>query len=415
MALRKNQDFLSAKEKKDFTDALIALKAGGRAGNRYDQFVSMHVNNVYAGHFGPAFFAWHREFLIKFEQALQDIKNDQSIALPYWDWSSDQRLPRWAPFTADFLGGNGKQGADWQVVDGPFAYSTGQWPLNVRTDGERYPYLRRQFGPSQNPTLSLPVWNDVIAALQATPYDAKPWDATPHSGFRNRAEGNANPVQMHNLVHMWVGGSMTSMTSPNDPVFWLHHCFMDKMWTDWQKMHQDQAKYLPDGGDPNDPTKRQKLNDPMAPWNTPNETVTPANVLTTTDHGYHYDTDGMLLAGEVLYPNQSIYSASRHAMTGKPNYLLTYDNTGVLQLEKAGAQGAIWGSDNHPNENIGKATLESQGNLVIYGPDNKTVVWQSDSYVDDSPCYLVVRPDGYVSIFPRSGTKPIWTRPITKT
>jgi tyrosinase len=216
---------------------------------------------------------------------------------------------------------------------------------------------------------------------------------------------------MHNLVHMWVGGSMTSMTSPNDPVFWLHHCFMDRLWTDWQMMHQDQAKYLPDGGDPNDPTKRQKLNDPMAPWEPPNETVTPAKVLTTTDHGYHYDTDGLLLAGEVLYPIQAIYSASAQAMAGKPRYLLTYDTDGVLKLERAGAQGVIWASDNPANRNIGKATLESQGNLVIYGPDNKTVVWQSGSYVNDSPCYLAVRPDGHVSIYPRSGTKPIWTRP----
>jgi len=239
----------------------------------------------------------------------------------------------------------------------------------------------------------------------------KPWDFTSPSGFRTRAEGDI-PFGMHNLVHMWVGGSMVPMTSPNDPVFWLHHCFMDRLWTDWQVLHQDQAQYLPDGGDPNDPTKRQKLNDPMPPWNTPNDTVTPANVLSTWDRGYHYDTDGMLLAGEVLYPGQGIYSASV-AVAGKPRYLLLYETDGVLRLYVAGQQNAYWWSDNTPNRNNGKATLESQGNLVIYGPDNKTPVWQSYSWSNTGPCYLVVRPDGYVSILPPQAP-PIWTRPTKK-
>ena len=35
---------------------------------------------------------------------------------------------------------------------------------------------------------------------------------------------------MHNLVHRWVGGSMGPGTSPNDPVFFLHHCNVDRIW-----------------------------------------------------------------------------------------------------------------------------------------------------------------------------------------
>ena len=55
MALRKNQNFLSATEKKQFTDAVIALKDGGSSDNKYDELVHIHEQNVYAGHFGPAF------------------------------------------------------------------------------------------------------------------------------------------------------------------------------------------------------------------------------------------------------------------------------------------------------------------------------------------------------------------------
>ena len=42
--------------------------------------------------------------------------------------------------------------------------------------------------------------------------------------------------QLHNRVHLWVGGNMAPMTSPNDPVFFLHHCFVDKAWADWQEV-----------------------------------------------------------------------------------------------------------------------------------------------------------------------------------
>jgi tyrosinase len=406
MALRKNQNFLSATEKQQFTDAVIALKAkaGGSAGNLYDGFVKTHDDNVPYGHFGPAFFAWHREFLLQFEQALQSIMNDQSIALPYWNWSADQGPP-W-PFTRDFLGGNGQQGSNWQVTDGPFAYSTGKWPLLVRSSTEPYPYLVRQFGSSQQPRRSLPTGTDVQAALQATPYDKSPWDTTSQSGLRNRAEGyipaDGQP-HMHSLVHMWVGGSMTTMTSPNDPVFWLHHCYMDKLWTDWQMMHQDQAQYLPDGG----AARGHNLTDPMPPWS-----VRPQDVLSTWAHGYHYDTDGFLLAGETLYPNEAIYSSGTW-VGGSRRFLIWYGTDGVLNLAQAGAQNPIWRSDNPPKTNAGgKCTLEPEGNLVIYGSDNK-VVWQSGTAASNRPCYLAVQPPGYVVIYApdKPDPKPIWHKP----
>ena len=392
MALRKNQATLSDTEKKQFTDAVLKLKAGGSPGNRYDQLVSTHINNVLYGHFGPAFFAWHREFLIQFEQALQTIKNDQSIALPYWDWSINQSATSFGwPFTQDFLGGNG-QGSNWQVVDGPFAYSTGQWPLYVRTGSEPYPFLVRQFGPSQKPTRSLPTWADVQAALKAIPYDVPPWDITSPTGFRNRAEGNI-PFGMHNLVHMWVGGSMTTMTSPNDPVFWLHHCFMDRLWTDWQIMHQEQVAYLPRVG----ARSGHNLYDPMPPW-----TVRPADVLTTFDHGYHYDTDGLLLPGEVLYPGQSIYVPGDH------RFYITYQKDGNLALWDRGWSSALWQSTKTAQP-LGKCTMESQGNLVIRD-NNNNKIWESQT--DGHPgAYVGVRSDAKVSIYPAGSQTPIWTRP----
>lgn len=46
----------------------------------------------------------------------------------------------------------------------------------------------------------------------------------------------------HGIVHSSVGGrggDMTSMQSPNDPIFWLHHGMIDKLWDDFQRLSGD--------------------------------------------------------------------------------------------------------------------------------------------------------------------------------
>jgi hypothetical protein len=40
----------------------------------------------------------------------------------------------------------------------------------------------------------------------------------------------ANP---HALPHLFIGYSMSTMASPDDPIFWLHHCNMDRLWHIW--------------------------------------------------------------------------------------------------------------------------------------------------------------------------------------
>ena len=50
---------------------------------------------------------------------------------------------------------------------------------------------------------------------------------------------------LHNNVHMWVGGPMTDIRiSPADPVFWLHHANIDRIWSIWQATHSNQNPNL---------------------------------------------------------------------------------------------------------------------------------------------------------------------------
>ncbi len=266
---RKNQATLSSQEKSRFVSAVLAIKASGV----YDNFVMDHMNSMPNAHRGPAFLPWHREFLNRYEQELRNI--DSSVTLPYWDWTVDNS-PSSSIWNNDFMGGNGRP-SDGQVTSGAFAFATGNWTLT--SDG---PALRRRFGVSAP---SLPSAADVAIAMSETVYDSAPWN-TSSSGFRNRLEGWINGPQLHNLGHVWVGGSMLPASSPNDPVFFLHHCFVDKLWADWQRAHPG-AGYLPVTGG----STGHNLNDPMSPFSTPGSPVTPANVLDHHTLGYAYDNE----------------------------------------------------------------------------------------------------------------------------
>ncbi|MGX0890491.1 tyrosinase [Pseudomonas sp. ADAK2 TE3594] len=304
MRLRKNVRSLSQGEIDALVNGLLELKRNGQ----YDEYVHWHhhvmVPSIMSwepndpeyrngAHRGPSFLPWHREFLLQVENDLQAI--DASITIPYWDWTQDAADPTMAPIWADsFLGGNGVEGDSWRVADGPFALSKGNWPVPKYAE-ELYPVpgLKRQFGVYAN---SLPTKDDLTLAMAERLYDTPPYNSGPFTlGFRNRLEGwitqrgdsrvTTPGTQLHNRVHAWVGGSMILMTSPDDPVFFLHHCFVDKVWADWQtataKKNPDWAPYyapLRDG------PSGHNLDDVLRPWS---RKIKDTFAITTL--GYEYE------------------------------------------------------------------------------------------------------------------------------
>ena len=91
MGIRKNQSSLTSAERSAYVSAVKALKASGA----YDVFVAEHRAAFLAGpndpaHGGPAFLPWHREYLRRFERALQEF--DPNVSLPYWDWTDPTPL-----------------------------------------------------------------------------------------------------------------------------------------------------------------------------------------------------------------------------------------------------------------------------------------------------------------------------------
>ncbi|MFF5449489.1 tyrosinase family protein [Streptomyces sp. NPDC012888] len=278
MYTRQNYRNLTSAQRKRFVAALLELKRNGT----YDRFVRTHdrwfvpdrERRLRVGHMSPSFFPWHRQYLLDFEAELRRL--DPGLAIPYWDWTADRNPagPLWAE---DFMGGTGRD-TDRKVMTGPFAHDRGNWPITVGlTEGR---FLTRNLGRPHNP-ITLPTAAELQWAVDDPVYDTAPWDSTATAGgFRNKLEGWAAPRserwRNHNKVHQWIGGHMTGGTAPNDPVFWLHHAFVDLVWDRWQQKHPGSG-YLParplEVGD----LQRGRviaLDEPMPPWN-----ITPREVL----------------------------------------------------------------------------------------------------------------------------------------
>ena len=295
IAVRKDVKDMTAQEKKDFVDAVVKLKHtpspfGKHRISLYDVFVYYHrrVSNlaVDGAHRGPAFLPWHREFLYAFEAALENVSGKKNLAIPYWDWTDPASTA--AVFATDFMGGNGVARKHHAVMDGPFR--RGRWRINVselvgsanpfEPDVDQvadHPYIQRDLGGSEEQGVTtLPTAAEMASVMGISEYDAKPWsdESDPRFSFRCALEGWGRPGAVedrgaHNQVHLWVGGqwnerggeqlgTISGAASPNDPVFWLIHSNIDRLWTQWESRFGFQ--YEPDRG----AARGHNLRDPLS-------------------------------------------------------------------------------------------------------------------------------------------------------
>jgi uncharacterized protein YegL len=314
MRCRKNVKDLTAAEKAKFIEAVLALKnatpsqipAATTAGatSRWDDYVWLHRQVMHGAHRGAAFLPWHREFLRIVEQDMRNAVSDPNLTIPYWDWTTARSSadPGW-PFTDDFMGGLGEAGTRI-VRTGPFrtnADGSSAWMLHI-VDAEPAPELRRRAVAESTGGIALPTATLVLTGLAVTPYDSAPVNehgTPPTPAQMSVSYRKTNEYRFHNAPHPWVGGgapsfttggSMSFMASPNDPIFFLHHCNIDRLWAVWQQKHGPPANaYLPtSGGD-----SGHNLPDVMAVFSPPTWPVT-ATVSSVIDHhsiGDWYDTD----------------------------------------------------------------------------------------------------------------------------
>lgn len=232
----------------------------------YDALVVWHVrammtmtpanqNSRNAAHRGPVFLPWHRYLLIVLEQQFQRILGDNTFGLPYWAWNCDGDLPPdqqtqspvWGP---DCMGGSGDP-----VTTGPFANpdaDSSKFIVRVASDsmGQLGTVNRGLARNIASDIAALPTSAQARAAIGLDNYDEPTWGINSSTTMRNVVEGwQPDPPGLHNRVHVWVGGDMAPASSPNDPVFFLNHCNVDRLWAAWQSKHPN-APYLPGSSAP---------------------------------------------------------------------------------------------------------------------------------------------------------------------
>lgn len=220
-------------------------------------------------------------FILRFEEDMQRILGNSEFALPFWDWTADAKLPdpeQSLIWKADIMGGKGSP-----VTTGPLIRRN--WIL---ADGT---YLEREFATDG---ITLPSQNDVDFALSQRVYDSSPWNHQSPTGFRNVLEGWINipdsvAPNLHNRVHVWIGGSMSPMTSPNDPVFFLHHSNIDRLWSIWQDKNPKELDIRTTTYPRSRMLQGHNLNDYMTPWDRGRDLIRPADVLDYRELGYSYE------------------------------------------------------------------------------------------------------------------------------
>ncbi|GAB1607023.1 Hemocyanin A-type, units Ode to Odg,Hemocyanin, beta-C chain unit D,Hemocyanin type 2 unit a,Hemocyanin [Argonauta hians] len=164
---------------------------------------------------------WHRLVVLQFEDALAD--RGSTVGVPYWDWSKPvTHLPALVaeetyqdPFTLE-------------TRPNPFYHA----PIDFLNAGI---YTSRDVDPRllKNPTKGdhCPLYDGLLLAYEQEDF----------CDFEVQFEVT------HNFVHAWVGGkneySMSSLHFTSfDPLFWIHHSQVDRLWAIWQALQIHRGK-----------------------------------------------------------------------------------------------------------------------------------------------------------------------------
>lgn len=177
--------FRNTRDYGSLVDGISRMRENTNASDKrsWAYWVNVHLNNC--PHDVAYFLAWHRGYLYYFEQQLRAVSGNKSLVLPYWDYYTAPEIP------------------------GEF---TNPSPFNPL-------YVSRQN-------------SNVIDSLTLAPFA---------STVTNMQRGLPNAFEVlmesqpHNPVHNIIGGIMAGLQSPTDPIFWLHHANVDRLWSAWQQ------------------------------------------------------------------------------------------------------------------------------------------------------------------------------------
>lgn len=234
--IRKNANRLTVPERDRFVAAFAKLNNQGAG--RFTDFRDMHVPvSLAQAHGAPAFLPWHRAYLLDLERELQAI--DPSVSLPYWRF--DQAAPNL--FMPDFLGASDSIGTVRFTPQNPLQF----WKTDGMQGINRRPFFNTAAAPggliNEAQTLALGSQYRIFRSMEGNP---------------------------HGLAHTSFGGFISDPgTAPKDPLFFLLHCNVDRLWAKWQKLvgRFDPAVAASFDSSPAGNRVGHNLPDTMWPWN----------------------------------------------------------------------------------------------------------------------------------------------------
>jgi tyrosinase len=172
-------------------------------------------------HHDEFFLPWHRGYLWHFELALQDI--DPDVTLPWWNWMDEPGIPN--AFARKKVDGKPNILASAPIKPLGIPRQPG-WPTRTRRAPAPAVPPPGQPGPLGPPLAEV--------VFPATPRGA--WDWIMAANTYN--EFNQRCWRIHDNIHVWVGGEMMSQAwAAFDPLFWVHHSMVDRLWRVWQHDH----------------------------------------------------------------------------------------------------------------------------------------------------------------------------------
>jgi Common central domain of tyrosinase/Polyphenol oxidase middle domain len=246
------------------------------------------------------FFSWHRMYLYFFERILRAASGDPNLALPYWNWSdpSQRALPQpfWQPQTGNplYIPPSYTE-PDGTVLEGrPAGVDAGTSILSGGTVDFSVAFADTNFdSPAGN---GLSFGGQIASPTQFN---------SPHGALES---------QPHDVVHVALSGLMGDPdTAAQDPIFWLHHANIDRLWNHW----------IAQGGGRQDPTDAAWLNTIFTFFDENGTAVQMSGqqiVNTVAQLGYRYDDDqqptpgpqGQIRNGLTL--SQAPIETSRHEL-----------------------------------------------------------------------------------------------------
>jgi tyrosinase len=271
--------------------AVAAMKALPQSDARnWIRFADIHRN--FCPHGNWYFLPWHRAYTASFERIVQELSGKRDFALPYWNWTVDRQFP--AAFAAGDRNSNPLFHPRPGVARG----------LRLAED---------MVGPA------------VISRIMNSP-DFEAFGSTRPRGQNSaaatwqRRTGSKTELEFnpHDGVHQAIGGNMSVVDlSARDPIFFLHHANIDRLWGAWN------ARGNANSSEPmwrDFAFNRNFVNPDGSPWN-----VAVGDLGSPAALGYRYDGDDSPFAADLVRPTADL-------MTEKLRAYRRFDAEGELPV-----------------------------------------------------------------------------------